>query len=80
MQCRINLVPGHRGFQRHIGGFAIADLTNKDDIRILPQQCLDPVREFQDAFTHMGLADHRQGILNRVFQCLNIDFYIIDFI
>ncbi len=53
---------GERGLDSDLGGFEVADLTDQDDVRILPQERAQGRGEVQaDLLVHLHLVDAVRG-------------------
>ena len=70
---------GHRGAEGHRGGVRVADLTDQDDVRVLPHEAPHAVREVElDRFVHRGLADPGHRILDRVLEGHDVDSLVVE--
>ena len=75
VQRRQHEVAGERGFDRHFGGFEVADLADQDDVRILAQERTQGRREVEaDRFLHLHLVDAGQIEFDRVFGGHDVGF------
>ena len=69
MQGGEHLMAGERSAQRHGGGVGVADLADQDHVRVLAQQRTHAVGEVEPrGLADLGLADHRERILDRILE------------
>ena len=81
MQRGIHLMAGHRGAECHFCRFLIANLTDQNDIRILPHHGANATGEIEFGdFIDRRLANHRHRIFDRIFQRHDIDGFGVDVI
>ena len=74
VQRRQHEVAGQRRLHRHVGGVAVADLADHDDVRILPQQRAHAGREIDaDARLHLHLVERGLDHLDRVLDRADVD-------
>ncbi len=72
-------VAGQGSLNRGTRGFLVANFADHDDVRILPQQSSQRLRERHADFRlHLKLIDQRQVILNRIFNRADIVFHRAD--
>ncbi|MNE05386.1 hypothetical protein D3C80_979460 [compost metagenome] len=74
MQGRQHQMPGQRCLHRHQGGFAVADLADHDDVRVLAQHRPHAVGEAQaQGRLHLQLVERRFQPFDRVFDGAQVD-------
>ena len=74
VQRRQHQVAGQRRLHRHVGGVAVADLADHDDVGILPHQRAHAVREVDaDRRLHLHLVEQRLDHLDRVLDRADVD-------
>src|SRR6185295_1917561 len=57
----------HRGLERDLGGLAVADLAEEDDVRVLPEDRAERGREREARLlVHLDLVQARELVLDRV--------------
>ena len=72
---------GLGGLYGDVGRFKIADLTDHDDVRVLPQKCLKCHGERHPrALIHADLIDAGQGDLGRVLGRGNVDTRFVQYV
>ena len=60
---------GHGSTKRHTGSIFITNLTDQDDIRVLPHHRTDTVGEIHPShFVHQCLPDYIHRLFDRIFQ------------
>ena len=68
VQCRQHQMPGEGGLHGNLRGFQIADFTDHDHVRILPQNCPQGARKGHlDFRIDLRLADPIEVVFDRVF-------------
>ena len=76
MQCRVDLVAGHRRAKGHFRGFFVTHLAHQDDIRILAHQRFYAAGEVHaGGLVDRGLANQREWVLYRIFQRHDVDLF-----
>ena len=74
MQCAENQVAGERSVDGHLSRLFVANLTDQDDIRIVPQEAPQAAGKIQpDAVIDLHLADAFQVVLDGIFDGQNLD-------
>ena len=68
-----------RSFHSNFNGFLVANLTDKNDLRILTQEgAKDRVEGEADLFIRLRLADTFQIIFHRILGGHNVELWIVD--
>ena len=79
MQRREHEVSGERRLDRDAAGFEISNLTDHDDVRILPQERLQRRGEgHADLVAHQDLIDAEHVVLDGIFRRHDVDVDQID--
>ena len=72
-------VPGERGLDRDLGGFAVADFADHDHVGILAQNRAQPRSESQPDFRiDLGLADPVDRVFDRILDRQDIALAIVE--
>ena len=65
---------GERRVDRHTDRFAVADLPDHDDVRVMPQQGAQAGRKIQSGVqVDLNLVDAANALFNRVFHRANFN-------
>ncbi len=78
VQCREDQVAGQGGIDGDVGGVAVADLTDHDDVRVLTHGRAQAFDESVALVVDLGLDDAGQMIFDRVFERDDLHAGIVD--
>jgi len=71
-------VTGQRSLNRHVGGFAVADFPDHDDVGVLTDDRPKAVgKRHSDLWIHLNLIDGRQADFNRIFNGDDFDLFAV---